>query len=80
MDILWTIFIGIVVGWLAGLLVKGRGFGMIGDLVVGIIGALVGSWIFGALGITTTGDFSWFLMAVVGAVIFLAAVKVIRHA
>lgn len=44
MDIVWFILIGICAGWLAGQIVKGGGFGVIGDLVVGVIGALIGGF------------------------------------
>ena len=41
MNVLWFLLVGVIAGWLAGVLVKGGGFGLIGDLVVGIIGALM---------------------------------------
>lgn len=80
MQILWTIIIGILAGWIAGVLVKGRGFGLIGDLIVGIIGSFVGSFLFTALGLTAYGDFGSFVMMVIGAVAFLAVIKMIKHA
>ena len=46
---------GAVAGWLAGLIMKGGGFGLVGDIVVGIIGSLIGGWLFGLLGIAA-GD------------------------
>jgi uncharacterized membrane protein YeaQ/YmgE (transglycosylase-associated protein family) len=55
MDIVWFIIIGIVAGWLAGKIMRGAGFGLLGDLVIGIIGALLGGYIFGALGISAGG-------------------------
>ena len=55
MNLLWFCLVGIVAGWLAGVLVKGGGFGLIGDLVVGVLGALLGGWLFTKLGIWPTG-------------------------
>ena len=53
----WVILIGILAGFLAGKLMRGRGFGLIVDLLLGIIGSFVGSWLFGKLGIATSGGF-----------------------
>ena len=50
MNVLWFLPVGVIAGWLAGVLLKGGGFGLIGDLVVGIIGALIGGLLFGGLG------------------------------
>jgi uncharacterized membrane protein YeaQ/YmgE (transglycosylase-associated protein family) len=50
MNLLWFLVVGLVAGWLAGVLVKGGGFGVIGDLVVGVIGAFLGGWLFSTLG------------------------------
>ncbi len=48
---LGAIVVGIIAGWLAGKLVRGAGFGLIGDLILGLVGGFVGAWIFGALGV-----------------------------
>ena len=80
MSILYAVIIGIIAGWLAGLVVKGRGFGMVGDLVVGIVGAVVGSFIFDVLGINAYGSFGPLITAFIGAVLFLTLVKALKHA
>jgi uncharacterized membrane protein YeaQ/YmgE (transglycosylase-associated protein family) len=72
--------IGAVAGWLAGLLTKGAGFGLLGNIVVGIIGALVGGWLFGVLGITAGGLIGAILMATAGAVVLLLILGLIRKA
>jgi uncharacterized membrane protein YeaQ/YmgE (transglycosylase-associated protein family) len=51
MSFIWFILIGLVAGWLAGQVMKGGGYGLLGDLIVGVIGALLGGWLFGVLGI-----------------------------
>ena len=77
MDIIWFLFIGLISGWIAGLLVEGGGFGLIGDIVVGIIGALIGGSIFTALGINAYGTIGNIIMAVVGAVVLLFLLRLI---
>lgn len=76
-SLLVFLFIGLIAGWLAGVLVKGRGFGILGDMVVGVIGAGFGGWIFNMVGLSAYGFVGAVLMAFVGAVAFLAVVKVV---
>lgn len=80
MSLLYAIIIGIVAGWLAGVIMKGRGFGMIGDLIVGIVGAVIGSFVFDVLNIQAYGLLGTLAMATLGAVLFLAIVKTVKHA
>ncbi|MBI1833331.1 MAG: GlsB/YeaQ/YmgE family stress response membrane protein [Candidatus Andersenbacteria bacterium] len=70
-DIVWFLIVGLIAGWLAGLIMKGRGFGVIGDIIVGIVGALIGGFVFGALGIGAGGILGSILVATIGAVILL---------
>ena len=79
MEILWFILIGIVAGWLAGLVVRGRGLGIIADLVVGVIGALVGGYLFGILGVSAGGTIGSLITATVGAIILLCIVQLFRR-
>jgi uncharacterized membrane protein YeaQ/YmgE (transglycosylase-associated protein family) len=79
-SIVWFLLIGLVAGWLAGHLVKGRGFGWVANLVVGVIGALIGGFIFGQLGVSTPGLTGELISATVGAVILLFLLKVVRKA
>jgi uncharacterized membrane protein YeaQ/YmgE (transglycosylase-associated protein family) len=70
-----------IAGWLAGLVVQGTGFGMIGDIVVGIVGAFIAGWLFPQLGIHLgTGIIGAIIDAAIGAVILLAIVKLVRRA
>jgi len=81
MHFLWFLVIGVVAGFLAGVLMKGGGFGLLGDLVLGILGAVVGGWLFGVLGISTEGGLVGALLtALVGAVVLLALVRVFKRA
>jgi uncharacterized membrane protein YeaQ/YmgE (transglycosylase-associated protein family) len=72
---LWFLIIGLAAGWLAGKLIRGHGFGVAGNLVVGILGALVGGFIFRLLHVTSYGVIGSLVTATVGAVILLWVVK-----
>ena len=80
MWLIWTILIGILAGWLAGQIVKGRGMGVLVDLIVGIVGAVLGGWVFALLGLGAYGLIGRLVMAVVGAVILLLLVRLIKRA
>jgi uncharacterized membrane protein YeaQ/YmgE (transglycosylase-associated protein family) len=75
MSILAWIVLGLVAGWLAGMLMRGGGYGLIGDIVLGILGALVGGWLTGlVLHEDVMLGFNWvsLLIAVLGAVVLIA--------
>ena len=79
MDFLWFIILGAVAGWLAGLIMKGGGFGLIGNIIIGIIGCVIGGWVFGMLGIMADGSLIGSLVtAVVGAVVLLFIVGLFK--
>lgn len=81
MFILWFLVVGIIAGWLAGVLVKGGGYGLVGDLVVGVIGAFVGGFLFSLLGLGTGGGMlGSILMATIGAVVLLVIVRAVKRA
>lgn len=78
-SILVILLVGIVAGWLAGKIVRGTGFGLIGDLVVGVAGAFVASWLFPRFGIHIgTGIISDIIYSALGAIILLLVVRLIR--
>jgi uncharacterized membrane protein YeaQ/YmgE (transglycosylase-associated protein family) len=80
MNILWFIIIGLVAGFLAGTVVKGGGFGILGDIIVGIIGAILGGWLFSVLHINIGGVDPLvinLIVAFVGAVVFLLILRLI---
>ncbi|HEY6564773.1 MAG TPA: GlsB/YeaQ/YmgE family stress response membrane protein [Pirellulaceae bacterium] len=80
MQALWFILIGVVAGWLAGQLTKGGGFGLVGNLIVGVLGAVVGGFLFGLLGLSSSGIWGSLVTATVGAVALLATVRVLKRA
>jgi uncharacterized membrane protein YeaQ/YmgE (transglycosylase-associated protein family) len=73
----WFLFIGGVIGWLAGIIVRGRGFGIIGDIVIGIVGAMLGGWIAGVIGLSTGSSAGAFLLALVGAVVLVGLTRLV---
>jgi uncharacterized membrane protein YeaQ/YmgE (transglycosylase-associated protein family) len=78
--IVWLL-IGAIAGWLAGTLVKGGGFGLLGDIVVGIIGAFIGGWLAGVLHIHLgSGLISSILTAAAGAIVLLVILRAVRRA
>jgi uncharacterized membrane protein YeaQ/YmgE (transglycosylase-associated protein family) len=79
-NLLIFLAIGAVAGWLAGLITKGKGFGIIGNMVVGIIGAVLGGFLFSWLGITAGGLIGSLVMATVGAVVLLFAIRIVKKA
>lgn len=79
-NLLWFLIIGLVAGWLAGTLMRGGGFGLVGDLIVGIVGALIGGVLFGAAGVGGGGLLGAILMATVGAVILILCLRLLKRA
>ncbi len=79
MDILGFLLIGLVAGWLAGQIMKGSGYGIVGNIVVGIIGALIGGFLFDLLGIGGGGLIGSLITALVGAIVLIVLVRVIRR-
>mgnify|MGYP001310980439 CR=1 FL=1 len=72
--------IGLVAGWLASRIVRGGGFGLVGDLIVGVIGAFLGGWLFGVLGISLGGLFGSLVTALIGAIVLLFLLRLIKRA
>ncbi len=72
------VIVGVLAGWFAGKIMKGKGFGLIGDLVIGVIGSFLGGWLFGLLHISIgLGLIGTFITAVVGALVLLFIVRLI---
>lgn len=78
MEFIWFLLIGAVAGWLAGQIMKGSGFGVLGNIIVGVLGAMLGGWLFGLLGITVGSKLLGSLItAFVGAVVLLFVVGLV---
>jgi len=80
MEFLWFILIGLVAGWLAGQLMKGGGFGIVGDIVVGVVGALLGGFLFSTLGVSAGGGLiGSLIVATIGACVLLFLLRLIQR-
>lgn len=79
MFLLWTILIGIFAGFLAGHVVRGRGFGVLMDLIVGVVGSILGGWLFPLVGLAAYGLIGRLFTAFIGAVILLWLVRAIKR-
>jgi uncharacterized membrane protein YeaQ/YmgE (transglycosylase-associated protein family) len=78
-SLLVILFVGLIAGWLAGLIVRGAGFGLIGDIAIGIIGAFIGDWLLPKLGIHLgAGVVRAVINATIGAVALLLVIRLIR--
>ncbi len=73
-----TLLIGLVAGWLAGLLMRGHGYGLLVDTLLGLIGAVIGRWIFESLGIMAVGAIGHLAMSTVGAIALVALVHALK--
>jgi uncharacterized membrane protein YeaQ/YmgE (transglycosylase-associated protein family) len=75
------LIVGLIAGWLAGQIMKGSGFGLIGDLIVGIIGAFIGTWLWGVLHLPMIVNFwvSAIVIATVGALVLLFILRLIKR-
>jgi uncharacterized membrane protein YeaQ/YmgE (transglycosylase-associated protein family) len=74
------VLVGLVAGWLAGMIVKGGGYGVVGDIVVGLIGSLVGGFLFHTFGVSLEGGLpASLIVATVGAVALILLLRVLRR-
>lgn len=79
MGLLVSIFVGLVAGWLAGVVMKGGGYGVLVDILLGILGGFVGGWLFGRLGILPgAGIIGSIIVSFVGAVILVAITRLVK--
>jgi uncharacterized membrane protein YeaQ/YmgE (transglycosylase-associated protein family) len=78
-SLLVILMVGVIAGWLAGQIVRGTGFGLVGDLVVGVIGALIGNWLLPRLGVQLgAGIIALIADATIGAILLLLVVRLVR--
>ncbi|WP_290887534.1 GlsB/YeaQ/YmgE family stress response membrane protein [Arenimonas sp.] len=80
MNLLIFLLIGALAGWLAGVVMKGRGFGVLVNIVVGVLGAFFGGWLLPKLGLSFGGDMGLFITAFIGAILLLAIIGLIKKA
>ena len=81
MNFVWFILIGMAAGWIAGQLVKGSSFGLLGNIIVGVVGALLGGFLFSTFGVATgSGLLGSLIVATIGAVVLLLGLRLIKSA
>ena len=79
-SLLIILLVGLIAGWLAGQIVQGTGFGIVGDLIIGIVGAFIGTWLLPQLGIHLgTGIVAAIANATIGALILLFVLRLVRR-
>ena len=76
--VLWLIS-GVIAGWLTGLIMKGGGYGLIGDLVSGLLGGVIGGYLAGLLGVQASSWIAQILVAVAGGVVLVAVLRIIKR-
>jgi len=81
MWLLWTIIVGLIAGWATGKIMRGSGYGVLMDLLLGICGGVIGGWVLGVVGMHFGGGMiPRILVAILGAVILVALARMIRRA
>jgi uncharacterized membrane protein YeaQ/YmgE (transglycosylase-associated protein family) len=79
--LIWTIFVGLIAGWATGKIMKGSGYGVFMDILLGICGGVIGGWILRLLGLYASGGLiASIFVAILGAVVLVAAVRMLRRA
>jgi uncharacterized membrane protein YeaQ/YmgE (transglycosylase-associated protein family) len=78
MGLIWSLIVGAIAGWLAGQFMKGQGYGLVVNIILGLVGAFVGDLVFGVLGIDATNLIGRILCATVGAVVVIYLARTIR--
>lgn len=80
MGLIAWIIVGLLAGWLTGMLMKGSGYGLLGDLLLGLIGSIVGGWLFGLIlpAAEPSGLIGSIIVATIGAIVLVAIVRLIR--
>jgi len=75
--LVWFLIIGGLVGWLAGVVVRGRGFGIFADIAIGLLGSILGGWMAEVFGLSINSSFGEFLMATLGAVVLVGLTRIV---
>ena len=80
MEILYFLVIGLISGWLAGIVMKGRGSGILGNIIIGVIGSVLGGFLFRIIGLSARGPIGSIITAFAGAVVLLVIIGVLKKA
>lgn len=74
-----SIIVGLLAGWLAGRLIRGNGYGVLADILLGLVGGVIGGWLFGAFGVHAHHMISSLIVATIGASALVMATRAVRH-
>ncbi len=80
MNLPWFLLIGVAAGWLASQIMKGGGSGLVTDLIMGVIGSVLGGFLFGLLGLSADGAIGSLVTATIGAIVLIAGLRWINRA
>ena len=80
MELVQALVLGALIGWLAGKIMKGRGFGVVGNIVVGILGSMLGHFVFGLIGLQAANTLGRLLVSLAGAVLLIVIVRKLKKA
>jgi uncharacterized membrane protein YeaQ/YmgE (transglycosylase-associated protein family) len=81
MSWLYAVIVGLIAGWATGKIMKGSGYGVLVDIILGIVGGIVGSWVLELLGFATTGGLiASILVSILGAVLLVVIVRALKKA
>jgi uncharacterized membrane protein YeaQ/YmgE (transglycosylase-associated protein family) len=78
MELLYSLLLGALVGWIAGLIMKGKGSGLIGNILIGVVGSILGHFLFGLVGMSATNTVGRLAVAVAGAIVLLVILGKVR--
>lgn len=79
-SLLLFLVIGLIAGWLASRIMRSGPYGLVGDLIVGVLGAFIGGWLFGLVGISAGGILGSLVIALVGSLVLLYVLRLLRRA
>ena len=80
MDLLYAVLIGAFIGWLAGKIMKGKGYGVVGNIVIGIAGSMLGQWLASFLGIGAEGGLGHLAISLGGAILLVMILRQFKKA
>ena len=79
-SLLWWVIVGLIAGWAAGKIMQGGGYGAAMDIVLGIVGAVVGGWLMSLVGIQAGGLLGTIIVAIIGAVLLIWITRLLKKA
>ena len=78
--LIWWVIVGLIAGWAAGQIMKGGGYGVVVDILLGMVGGVVGGWLLGLLGVHAGGLIGSIIVAIIGAVFLIWLSRLIKKA